>query len=469
MSVDFEKLPDDGISVELPEDGFEPVVPQRDNYVPSDVYSQYVSEDEKERVRYAARGEKSALDGAMREGTSSVRGRSSNKNTIMRAMTYVLPAVILISLLFYNFGGSWFGSSNTVEKSPLNVEDERYKALLAEREDMAKRLEIATAKMEADKRDADARLERFLASMKADSEKTERERAAREEQLRLEMQKLFEEAMKQKQSAAPVEQIPVKVEPARGSSSATRTFDAVADMTRRREEEAKRLAETKYEPPKGARPGLAAAKNIPAVLQTKLVSLFLEDNKWTVAETTADIELEKCGASADASDGFYLPKGTRFLGVSRADHLARRMFVDIHKIQYTTAELEMKGVMLDRHGSSGLVTRYIDARNQALWSSIVPNMLSAAARAAQTMTDVRVRNEYGDAWTEKAPARTKENILLEGAANTLDDQAALLAQINKDKPNLIIVDAPLAVQIQPTEMIPLEKLLEAGIVLRRKR
>jgi len=104
-----------------------------------------------------------------------------------------------------------------------------------------------------------------------------------------------------------------------------------------------------------------------------------------------------------------------------------------------------------------------------MWSSVIPNLLSATARAAQDLTTVKVRNEYGDTWNEKVADRTTKNVLLEGAAKTMDEQAALLAQIGKDKPNLIIVDAPLRVTIQPTELVPLAKLIEHDIAQRAPR
>jgi len=324
--------------------------PENGEFVNGKAFEEYVEEPKNEKR--PADEHDSYLDGADRQGSRTGGGNAAVKRTFLKLLPAIAVVLFLGGYLLFKID---LGSGGK-EKETLNMEDEKYKQLLAEREDMARRLSIKDAQLEADRRDANERLEKLMKEMKDRDARMEAERVAREKALRDEMQRLLEEAMKNRPSSpAKEKEEPKKTEPLRGSGSATRQFDSLAQVKARKLEEEKRLSATAYQAPVGMQPGIEAAASIPARLDTKLVSLFLENDAWTVATVTEDIQIV---------DGYYLPAGTRFLGRARADHGARRMFVDIERIQYKTAEMEMKGVMLDKRGASGLITRYIDARNQ---------------------------------------------------------------------------------------------------------
>jgi len=143
------------------------------------------------------------------------------------------------------------------------------------------------------------------------------------------------------------------------------------------------------------------------------------------------------------------------------DFESRRIIVRVEKMQYKDVEMPVSGIVLDERGNPGLVSKYIDPLNQAVWGSLLPNMLAAAADAAQDMTDYY--DEDYDMERER-PEFSERNIALQGAADALRLQSQILMEMQMRKKPVIIVNKDIPVMIQVTERIPLEILLESGVV-----
>jgi len=85
-------------------------------------------------------------------------------------------------------------------------------------------------------------------------------------------------------------------------------------------------------------------------------------------------------------------------------------------MQYKDVEMPVSGIVLDERGNPGLVSKYVDPLNQAMWGTLIPNMLAAAADAAQDM--VTYYDETYDEERERPEFSTK-NVALQGTADAL--------------------------------------------------
>lgn len=348
-------------------------------------------------------------------------------------------------------------------KNPVtSLEEERYKLLLQEREEMAKRLKIAEDKMALEKQEQEDRFARMLKTMQEADAKRAAEQVERDRLMREEMQKLLKQQKPDPQQEKT--EVQAKTEPLKGSAAKTRAFDLTAATMEKRMAEAKATQEAAFDPISSkihSGPGLRTASMIPAVLKTRIVSLYQRaglDN-WIVAETTAPIEI---------AEG-TIPAGTRFLGKAVADYTARRMTVEIMRMQVGTTDIEMRGVLMDKRGNVGMVTKYVDPKQQAMWASLIPNLLSAAARASQDLvTEQHTDGTTGDTWTSQRREVSARNIGLEAAALTMENQAQLMQQISDEKQPIIIVEQGTDVLVQLIDRIPLELLIQAKTINLKK-
>ena len=238
-------------------------------------------------------------------------------------------------------------------------------------------------------------------------------------------------------------------EPIQGSSSKTALFSSVQEYQARLAEEAKvEIPEPKFTKAKGVQTG----QMIPGKLLTTLISSTVMQDFYAVIETTESYPI---------SVGITLPAGVRFLGKVIPDFESRRIIVRVERMQYKDVEMPVSGIVLDERGNPGLVSKYIDPLNQAVWGSLLPNMLAAAADAAQDMS--QYYSVYYDEERER-PEFSEKNIALQGAADALRLQAQILTEMQMRKKPVIIVNKDIPVMIQVTDRIPLETLLEAGVV-----
>jgi uncharacterized protein YdcH (DUF465 family) len=238
-------------------------------------------------------------------------------------------------------------------------------------------------------------------------------------------------------------------EPVQGSSSRTELFSSVREYQARREEAARvEIPEPKFTKAKGVQTG----RMIPGKLLTTLISSTAMQDFYAVVETTENFPV---------STGLTLPAGVRFLGKVIPDFESRRVLVKVERMQYGDVEMPVSGIVLDERGNPGLVSKYIDPLNQAMWGSLLPNMLAAAADAAQDMTDYY--NDYYDE-ERRRPEFSDKNVALQGAADALRLQSQILMEMQMRKKPVIIVNKDIPVMIQVSERIPLEILLESGVV-----
>lgn len=241
--------------------------------------------------------------------------------------------------------------------------------------------------------------------------------------------------------------------PMEGSSSPTVAFNRLGEIANKQAEEEKALAAKAAElPPYDIRAGLQAGSVIPAVLRTTMVSSMLLDRFFVVAETTEPYEI---------MPGYILPAGVRFLGKPTADMEARRMLVDVNKMQYGSTELDLKGCMLDYRGNPGLVTKYIDPLNQAMFPVLLTSLASATAAAMQDMTTYH-NSVTGDSY--ERPTFNAENAVLQGTSNALSSVSGIMLQQQLRKQPTIIVKSGIPVQIQISEKLVLDSLIDTGIV-----
>lgn len=390
---------------------------------------------------------------------ASAEGIPRRQNsTLKKFMVNVLPYVVVVIFLFWYFGDFINFGGGDDKSHVMSMQDEEYLKILAEKEDMARRLEINEAKMQQERKEMEDRFDKMFRSMQeADAERSKLQNEAMEK-LRAEMQKLME----QRKEQTPVEkekepEVIVKTEPLKGSATKTGAYNAVAEMRERRAAEQAALSATKDSPLLESGYGLATATMIPARLDTRLVSLyqFADNNFWAVATTTEDVKIEP---------NFILPKGTRFLGKARADYAARRMVVDVERMQYGTTDIAVKGMILDKRKNVGMVTKYVDPKQRAMWSSLIPNLLSAMASSAKDLYDVEKRDDYGYKYTEKRSEASAKNVALDGLSQTFEDQARLIEEINREKPSIIIVESGTPVFVQLTRFVSADLLMEGGFL-----
>lgn len=243
-------------------------------------------------------------------------------------------------------------------------------------------------------------------------------------------------------------------QPKKGSSSSSVAFTLVAQ---KKEEkallEAKIAEEVKNTAPDyDIRPGMQVGMTIPAVLDTTIMSSLLLDRYYVSSTTQRDIEI---------APGYILPRGTKFLGKPTSDFESRRIVVDINKVQYGSSELNLKGVLLDGRQSPGLVTKYVDPMNSAIWAALPLSIASATAAALQ---DTATYYNSNTGQTYESTAWSGKNAVLEGTAEALSNVTEIITEMHRRKKPVIIVRSGIDVNVQISEKLPLDRLIASGIV-----
>lgn len=364
------------------------------------------------------------------------KGGGKNKKVVF--LFFGAGAIVILGAILY---GAWsFGLIGRKPAPPppeVSTSEAQLKQLLEERRELESR--IKTLEEERDS------MQNMAAMLSERIEPLQRQ--IREiESLRNEIARLREEMM----YVPTVEEEEIEPpEPMQGSSSKTALFSSVQEYQAKLTEEAKvEIPEPKFTKAKGVQTG----QMIPGKLLTTLISSTVMQDFYAVIETTESYPI---------SVGITLPAGVRFLGKVIPDFESRRIIVRVERMQYKDVEMPVSGIVLDERGNPGLVSKYIDPLNQAVWGSLLPNMLAAAADAAQDMTDY-----YDDDYDieRERPEFSEKNIALQGAADALRLQAQILTEMQMRKKPVIIVNKDIPVMIQVTDRIPLETLLEAGVV-----
>lgn len=364
------------------------------------------------------------------------KGGGKNKKVVF--LFFGAGAIVILGAILY---GAWsFGLIGRKPAPPppeVSTSEAQLKQLLEERRELESR--IKTLEEERDS------MQNMAAMLSERIEPLQRQ--IREiESLRNEIARLREEMM----YVPTVEEEELEPpEPMQGSSSKTALFSSVQEYQAKLTEEAKvEIPEPKFTKAKGVQTG----QMIPGKLLTTLISSTVMQDFYAVIETTESYPI---------SVGITLPAGVRFLGKVIPDFESRRIIVRVERMQYKDVEMPVSGIVLDERGNPGLVSKYIDPLNQAVWGSLLPNMLAAAADAAQDMTDY-----YDDDYDieRERPEFSEKNIALQGAADALRLQAQILTEMQMRKKPVIIVNKDIPVMIQVTDRIPLETLLEAGVV-----
>ena len=364
------------------------------------------------------------------------KGGGKNKKVVF--LFFGAGAIVILGAILY---GAWsFGLIGRKPAPPppeVSTSEAQLKQLLEERRELESRIKTLEEERSSMQNMAEMLSERIEPL----------QRQIREiESLRNEIARLREEMM----YVPTVEEEEIEPpEPMQGSSSRTALFSSVQEYQAKLTEEAKvEIPEPKFTKAKGVQTG----QMIPGKLLTTLISSTVMQDFYAVIETTESYPI---------SVGITLPAGVRFLGKVIPDFESRRIIVRVERMQYKDVEMPVSGIVLDERGNPGLVSKYIDPLNQAVWGSLLPNMLAAAADAAQDMS--QYYSVYYDEERER-PEFSEKNIALQGAADALRLQAQILTEMQMRKKPVIIVNKDIPVMIQVTDRIPLETLLEAGVV-----
>lgn len=245
-----------------------------------------------------------------------------------------------------------------------------------------------------------------------------------------------------------------ELKPREGSPAATISYNRLPEIKEtQRVAQAKLDSLVKEEPPFDTRAGLQTGAMIPATLKTTIVSSSKLDQFFVCAETTEPFEIMR---------GYILPAGVKFLGKSTPDMEARRIIVNVDRLQYKQTEVKVSGMMLDYRGNPGLVTKYVDPLNQAIWPILLTSLASSTASAMQDMTG-RINSQTGE-YYEQADFSAK-NAALEGTANALNNISGMLFQAQMRKQPVIIVKAGIPIIIQISEKLGLDNLIESGVIM----
>lgn len=241
--------------------------------------------------------------------------------------------------------------------------------------------------------------------------------------------------------------------PLEGSSAPTVTYNRLKEIGDNKAVEEKLLAEkAAVLPDYDIRAGLQVGAIIPAVLKTTVVSSTMLDRYFVTAETAEPYEI---------MPGYVLPAGVRFLGKPIADMEARRILVDVNKLQYGSTEINIKGCMLDYRGNPGLVTKYIDPMNQIMLPMLITSLASATAAAMQDMTTYK-NTVTGDSY--ERPAFNSSNAVLQGTSTAINSMSQMMMQAQLRKQPIIIVKSGIPIQIQISEKLILDSLIDTGVV-----
>jgi len=347
---------------------------------------------------------------------------------------------IVVVALFYGLSSLGILGEKKQQSSEIQTSEAQLKQLLEERRELESRIKTLEEERVS--------LQANMAEMLSEQVKPLREQVSELVSLKEEIARLQSELEAERQYQKEPEEPEEKPEPKEGSSQKTTLFSALDSYNAKLAEAAKvDVPEPKYTKAKGVQTG----QMIKGRLLTTLISSTAIQDFYAVIETTESLSI----------DGrLSLPAGVRFLGKVVPDYESRRIFVKVEKMQYRDVEMPVSGVVLDERGNPGLVSKYVDPLNQAMWGTLIPNMLAAAADAAQDMVTYYDRDYYEE---RERPEFSTKNVALQGTADALRVQAQILTEIQTRKKPVIIVNKDIPVLVQITGRVPLDILLESGV------
>jgi len=381
-----------------------------------------------------------------------------------KAIILLLVGVPIVLILFgwvmmgtlKDFG--IIGQDKKEEKTAeLRISDEEYSNMIEERKELMQRIQTLENQNDNISRNFDEKLAELIKQMqeqsmtpemKAQFKKLDRDR----EDLKTTIADLKGQiSVLQQETTEPA----MPDEPRMGSGSPTVSYSTVRDWNdqKKAEEEAIQEALDNYEAPFDNVAGIPQGTIIPGQLKTTLISSSYLGRFFAVAKTTEPVRIEK---------NIFLPAGVEFLGKITADFDSRRMIVNVTTLRYNNITLPAEGMMMDKHGNPGMVSKYVDPMSNT-WDMLIPNIIAAAAECGQDM--VEWYNDDGDYNSE--PVYNTENVLRQGVADTMQVQSQIMMEAKASKKPVIIVRKGIPIQIQVTKKIPLDILFEAGIVSQR--
>jgi len=364
------------------------------------------------------------------------------KKRNVRTALLILGAgvAIVVVALFYGLGSLGILGEKKQQPSEIQTSEAQLKQLLEERRELESRIKTLEEERVS--------LQANMAEMLSEQVKPLQEQVSELASLKEEIARLQSELEAGRQPQKEPEEPEEKTEPKEGSSQKTTLFSALDSYNAKLAEAAKvDVPEPKYTKAKGVQTG----QMIKGRLLTTLISSTAIQDFYAVVETTESLSI----------DGrLSLPAGVRFLGKVVPDYESRRIFVKVEKMQYRDVEMPVSGVVLDERGNPGLVSKYVDPLNQAMWGTLIPNMLAAAADAAQDMVTYYDRDYYEE---RERPEFSTKNVALQGTADALRVQAQILTEIQMRKKPVIIVNKDIPVLVQITGRVPLDILLESGV------
>ena len=264
--------------------------------------------------------------------------------------------------------------------------------------------------------------------------------------------KISEQQTSQQQGQETVEETP-KIPP---STSATTQLDTTGAWFAERKAERERIANEMKEKQEAddarfdARPGIPATGIINAVLKTKIVSTMILDKFYVQAETTEDY---------DVGEGMVLKRGAIFYGRAMPDFKSRRLGVELEGLRVGHVQIPMKGVLLDKHGAPGLVSKYVDPFYRNLWLAMIPYAVQYVLTDKDDVNIEETTSDGGGTSTKRKSNARRD--VLDSAATDLSGQ--IVEHGRQDSP-VIIMNSGLPVQVQFTEKLPLEVLVESKSV-----
>lgn len=379
------------------------------------------------------------------DNTSGTMKRKQTMKTIGLVLIFTIGLFGYIGYEIFKFKSSG-NSVADPEKSSVTAEGD-IKAI-QEKKALEEKLALMTQQKDEALSQIEARIDEKLKAFE------EVQRASKTAGSTEQMQQLLDSQTKlQEQLAALQKAKEEDIKPLEGSSVPTVTYNKLKEIEANRVAEEKSLAEkAAVLPDYDIRAGLQTGSIIPAVLKTTIVSSAMLDRYFVTAETTEPYEI---------MPGYILPVGVKFLGKPTIDLEARRILVDVNKLQYKSTEINIKGCMLDYRGSPGLVTKYIDPMNQIMLPMLITSLASATASAMQEMATV-TNKVTGDSY--ERPAFSAENAVLQGTSNAIGSVSEMMMQAQLRKQPIIIVKSGIPIQVQISEKLVLDTLIATGVI-----
>jgi|LSQX01.3.fsa_nt_gb hypothetical protein len=388
------------------------------------------------------------------------------RGDLSRTLLIGIPLIVVLFGVLVYFGwdlvSEFTGGGTAIEKTAKNrvgITDEEYMELLARIRERDEKLQTLERERDQIFVDVERRIQNALkdAGVLEDTKQRLEESTRRLAEMS-DNQALLADSINQLReelSKRPAEeQKPLYPEsPRQGSSGQSILYNTLAQRNERIATIERELEERAAVPPpfsisRGVHPGTY----LKGILNTALISSPALENFKAVVELTEPFEV---------LPGSFIPKGTLFLGKAKSDLAeTRRMYMEITEMRVGNITVPIKGMVL-QNGNPGMVSKYVDPLNSAAWSMLLPNLLAAAADAAQDM--IETKNSITGS-TEERPEFSTRNVLLQGAGDSMRLQSQIMYEVQARKKPVIIVRRGIPVEIQITDTIPLEVLLDSGII-----